>query len=103
MHSIRITPAAVTAILFLTFYQLAAADRHADYCSSLMASRVLKPGEIVEDETYYFCHPTTPNAFVKCLFGMPRGTNAVPRLKAVRLSGLEFLSAFCVSRRWYVF
>jgi len=74
MHSIRVTPAVVTATLFLTLYHFSAADHHADYCSSLVPTRTLKPGEIVEDEVYYFCHPTTPNAFVTCLVGV-----AVPR------------------------
>ena len=46
-------------------------DSDRDYCTTLVASRFVKPDEAVPNEDFYFCHPSIPNAYLKCVVGRP--------------------------------
>jgi len=71
-----IAPAMFAFILLLTLnlspslaVDLDDSDR--DYCTTLVASRFVKPDEAVPNEDFYFCHPSIPNAYLKCVVGRP--------------------------------
>ena len=49
-------------------------DRDFDICSGLVSPRAVKPDEKVPNEDFYFCHPKTPNAYMKCVVGRPKAS-----------------------------
>ena len=82
---LRLPPVVFAAILLLlTFASCSTADHHLDIdCDSLVPKRVLKPGEVVEEETFFFCHPAIPNGYLKCVVGRPEESKTIDKANEV--------------------
>jgi len=82
---LRLPPVVFAAILLLlTFASCSTADHHLDIdCDSLVPKRVLKPGEVVDEETFFFCHPAIPNGYLKCVVGRPEESKTMDKANEV--------------------
>ena len=64
------------SLLFLTYSLAAVAAEHdandsdREYCEDLVTPRAVQVDELVEPEDFYFCHPSIPNGYLKCIVGV---------------------------------
>jgi len=81
--SVQFAAVAATFNLILTFILSPSAavdlnideDLDRDYCTAQVSSRAVKPNVRVREEEFYFCHPTIPNAYLKCVVGRPKASD----------------------------
>ena len=74
-----IAPVMFTFVLVLTLNLLHSAavdlaDLDGDYCTVLARPHLVKPDEDDWNEDLYFCHPSIPNAYLKCVIGKPKNS-----------------------------
>ena len=64
--------AIVVTVFFLLLLLTPPSSGSKDPCSSPKVElRPIKPSEVVAEESFYVCHPTQANGFVRCVVGRP--------------------------------